>query len=47
MATVKGSAHKDSKNTEVVRCPSCGKAMWVSSKVNGENVECPHCAHVF
>jgi DNA-directed RNA polymerase subunit RPC12/RpoP len=44
--TVKASATRDSENTEVIKCPSCGKAMWISRKVNGQSVQCPHCAHV-
>lgn len=44
--TVKASSTRDSENTEVIKCPSCGKAMWISRKVNGQNVQCPHCARV-
>lgn len=46
MSAMKASSTRDSENTEVIKCPKCGKAMWISRKVNGQSVQCPHCAHV-
>lgn len=41
---IKASKNRDSNNTQVLKCPGCGKAIWISPKINGQMVECPFCA---
>jgi len=43
---VEAKSGRDGEHTQVLKCPSCGKAMWIGREVNGQSVKCPHCGHV-
>lgn len=43
---ITAESNRHGEYTQVIKCPKCKKAMWISLKVNGQSVKCPHCAHV-
>jgi len=44
--TIMAESSRHGEYTEVIKCPGCGRAIWISPKVNGQSVQCPHCSHI-
>lgn len=42
---IKAEPSRHGEFTVVFRCPGCGRAIWISPKVNGQRVRCPFCGH--